>query len=81
MKILPTTLLVVSFLLTPELFAQSDQQLSSYLRRNPDADTNGDGKPTRKRLGRIAKMIPAEETTYSPDPVSRASIFLWRKCR
>lgn len=30
------------------LFAQSDEQLASYLKRNPDADANGDGKLTRQ---------------------------------
>lgn len=39
---------VFSLFAAINLFAQSDEQLASYLKRNPAADANGDGKLTRQ---------------------------------
>jgi dipeptidyl aminopeptidase/acylaminoacyl peptidase len=39
---------LVFIVLASSLLAQSEQQLASYLKRNPDADANGDGKLTRE---------------------------------
>jgi len=39
-------ILLISLILTSQLSAQSDQQLSRYLKQNPAADANGNGKLT-----------------------------------
>ncbi len=38
----------LSIVLVPGLFAQSEQQLASYFKKNPGADANGDGVLTRQ---------------------------------
>ena len=46
MKLYP--ILLASLILTSSTWAQSEQQLERYLRQNPAADTNGDGKLSRE---------------------------------
>lgn len=41
-------ILLVSLILTTTTWAQSEQQLERYLKQNPAADTNGDGKLSRE---------------------------------
>lgn len=63
MKFLPILPLVL--VLSPQLWAQSDEQLARYLKQNPSADSNGDGELSREEA---ANHRQANRRQRSNDP-------------
>lgn len=51
---------LIVFLLASTLFAQSQQQLADYLKRHPDADTNGDGSLSRDEARKHRRRDPSQ---------------------
>jgi dipeptidyl aminopeptidase/acylaminoacyl peptidase len=65
------TSLVLVFFLSPTLYGQSEEQIASYLKQNPNADLNGDGNLTRKEARehrQQARQTQQRNTREAPDP-------------